>query len=242
MGGIHKFAAGLLIAAIGSIALVGCGGEDDESPSTAGATPTTAGATAPSGQEKFPADKTTSSDATKPDHGGNGSNSSPRADAEGGGGEGKSGDSQPSNEASVGDAPRFQTHSKSKVPSYGSEANDDERERAETALLTYLEASEEGDWTTACAYVSTGILDGLQQLAANSEELKGKSCPQILALLTKATSSEHPNPATAIASLRVQGASAFALFHGTDGVDYSMPMHTEGDEWKVTSLAPKPLA
>ena len=46
------------------------------------------------------------------------------------------------------------------------------------------------------------------------------------------------NTAGPIDSLRVDSERAFALYHGSDGSDYFMPMALEGGSWRVAGLAP----
>jgi hypothetical protein len=42
-----------------------------------------------------------------------------------------------------------------------------------------------------------------------------------------------------IAALRVEGAEAFAFFHGTGGIDYVIPMKKVDGRWKVGAVAPQ---
>jgi hypothetical protein len=85
----------------------------------------------------------------------------------------------------------------------------------------------------------------MREAAARLDPAAGKSCAGALRLSTTKYSKSRENLATAgVSSLRVKaGAGAgFALFHGSDGADYWMPMKVEAGKWKVLSPAPTDLS
>ena len=44
-----------------------------------------------------------------------------------------------------------------------------------------------------------------------------------------------------IAAMRVRGSRGFALFRGTDGRDWGMPLEREGATWKVAAIQEEEL-
>jgi hypothetical protein len=123
------------------------------------------------------------------------------------------------------------------VQTFGAEAGPDEREAASIVLERYLEARAVKDEGAMCRDLSGAPLEALESYAEASPPLKGKSCPEILAILNQVA---LPKPSTMtgpIASFRVQGDRGFALYRGSDG-DYFMQMVKEEGAWKVGALAP----
>jgi hypothetical protein len=126
------------------------------------------------------------------------------------------------------------------IQNYGEEADASEVEEATAALAGYLRARAKGDWESSCAYLAKDTLAPLEELAARSSQLKGKRCGEILAALEgQVPASARANTLTGrVASLRVQGERAFALYHGAGGVDYFVPMTREDGAWKLGAVAP----
>ncbi len=126
------------------------------------------------------------------------------------------------------------------IQSFGEEADASELEAAAKNLEGFLEARAASDWAGQCEYLGAAAVRPLEQLADQSARLKGKDCAAILkALSAGIPASTRANTLTdGVASLRVEGDRAFALYHGPKGVDYFVPMVREGGEWKVGTLAP----
>jgi hypothetical protein len=126
------------------------------------------------------------------------------------------------------------------VQNFGEEADAAELEAAAATLVAYMRSRAEDDWAKECAYLAKTTVAPLQQLASSSPQLKGKGCGAVLAALSSGTpASVRVNTmAGGLASLRVEGDRGFALYHGTHGVDYFVPMVKEDGEWKVGALAP----
>lgn len=130
------------------------------------------------------------------------------------------------------------------IQTYGEEASAAEISAASVVLNNYLDArAKGGEWERQCSFLAKSTLTPLEELVSRSPQLKGEGCAEILQLLT----GKIPAPARTsklsgeIDALRVRGERAFALFHGTDGVDYFVPLIEEGGEWKVGALAPSEL-
>jgi hypothetical protein len=127
------------------------------------------------------------------------------------------------------------------IQDFGQEADSSERQAAAAALTAFLEAREKGNWQGQCDNLAKAAIAPLEELAKRSPQVKGKGCAATLGMLTgDAPASTRANPLTAagVASLRVEGGRGFALFHGTGGSDYFVPMVKEGGEWKVGAIGP----
>ena len=127
------------------------------------------------------------------------------------------------------------------IPDYGEEADDGEREAASGVVVGFLRARADGDWESVCAAMASSTLKPLEQLAARAAaQYAGKGCTAILETLMRSVpaSARASNIGDGIDSLRFEGERAFALYHGTDGKDYFIPLAKEDGEWKVGALAP----
>jgi hypothetical protein len=112
---------------------------------------------------------------------------------------------------------------------------DPETAAASAVLVTYMTARGAGDWPTACAQMTPKAIGSLERFAAG-----GKGCVATFSavyphLEPGAWASTMTGP---IASLRVTGSDGIAIYHGTTGRDYSMPMRKEGGTWKVAAIGP----
>ena len=121
------------------------------------------------------------------------------------------------------------------IPTYGSEASPPTRAEATTALETYLQARSKGDWATACAQLGAIPKRQLDAIA-HAGGVRRSTCRSIY---PKLTTPERADPLSgAIAALRVKGNRAFALFYGSNGHQYMIPMIREAGSWKVNQVAP----
>lgn len=119
------------------------------------------------------------------------------------------------------------------IVEFGSEASVSEREAAGAVLEANLQAREAADFATQCETLDRYAVERI------SEQKKGAEakCPSALKKLAEplAASKEARKDTLGgpIAELRVKGNRGYALFHGTNGNDYAMPMEKEAGEWKV---------
>jgi hypothetical protein len=134
-------------------------------------------------------------------------------------------------------APFVAPKSDNSVPTFGSEADASERDQAEAALKSYLQARAGEDWASACRQLAKSVREGYEKLGASSAKAKAPSCAQVLAALSKGTDLSDPLIGPLL-SLRVKGANAFALFYGPGHQQYMVPMNREGGEWRPTQVAP----
>lgn len=131
------------------------------------------------------------------------------------------------------------------IQEYGDEASASEREQASSELETYMRARAAKARKSACATLSKVALSQLQDLAVAVPGVgKGDSCVTILVAIDKQTPpSARANTMTGpIGSLRVEEDRGFALYHGTDDVNYTIQMVKEGGLWKVGGLIPFPVS
>jgi hypothetical protein len=131
---------------------------------------------------------------------------------------------------------------KEKIATFGQEASDAEREAVSEVLEESLEARAAGDFKRQCATLSE---KGLALVRIGNAFFAKKPCWQGLraqALPLKKTQEGRENTMTGpIAAFRVDGNKGWALYHGTEGQDYAMPMEKEGGEWKVKRLTERSL-
>lgn len=127
---------------------------------------------------------------------------------------------------------------KSKLPTFGEEADSDEREEASEVLEENMVAREAHDLETQCDSLSAGAIKRAEEEAAVWEP--GPGCePNLRELGTpwSITKEVRENTMTGpIDALRVKGDRGWALYHGAKGKDYAIKMEKEDDEWKVDSL------
>jgi hypothetical protein len=134
------------------------------------------------------------------------------------------------------------------VPDYGHEAGASERQRAEAALAAFLRARAQSDWPRVCAALASATRIQLDALASGSRTGTGgattgstRICERILkALSARPRASDADTLVSGVASLRIDGANAFALWHGPGHTKFVMPMRNEGGVWKVTHIEPLP--
>jgi hypothetical protein len=155
----------------------------------------------------------------------------------GGGG----GSSTGSTSASGGKEPRasFRTRSgDNSIPNFGAEAGASERRQAEAALGAYLGARAKGDWAAACSGLADSVRKQVRAFVGASS--RPTDCASLYAVLggSSPPAARADTLTHGVASLRVKGESAFALFVGPHAQKYVMPMAREGGVWRVTQIAP----
>jgi hypothetical protein len=125
-----------------------------------------------------------------------------------------------------------------KYAEFGDEAGAAEREAASQVLEENLKARAAGDWAKQCASLTPEGIKKVEKEAASLvvksgcvTRLKALAEPVVQSAAIRADTMTGP-----IAALRVQGSTAFALYHGAHGKDYAMPMKRIGGTWKVNAL------
>jgi hypothetical protein len=91
-----------------------------------------------------------------------------------------------------------------------------------------------------CDYLARPVRRELETFAKTSSG-KSRGCQPAVASLSARTAADRADTlTTGIATLRIKGNMAFALFYGPNASKYVMPMLNENGTWKVTRLAPVP--
>lgn len=213
MRGVSKLLLAGALALLLTMGIAACGG-DDSGDSTAASTATTT-------EEPVP-----------------GQSSSDEQEGSGGESGGSDGSSQ-----GEGSAAFLTPGGDNSIQQYGAEADDEEREAASAAVLAYMEARADSDWEAVCEHMADATLEPFEEFTDKTGQLKGKKCPEILETLTgSAPASSRTNMAAdGVASFRFEDDQGFALYHGTDGTDYFLPLVKENGQWKVGALAPTAL-
>jgi len=225
---LRTFAIALTCALMAALTLSACGGDDDSTSATSAAT--TEAETVESGGESG-GGETTNSDS------GEGSPDDESGSADKGGVGGTSLDENERSSAFVvpgGD---------NSIQEFGSEGDAAERAAALAAIEAVGKAGKSGNWNPICnEYLAKKNLEQFEVIASKIPKFKGKSCAEILNGLNPGREIEDPTkPKNGVASIRKDGENAFAIYNGVDGNAYAFPFLYEGDELKLTALAPTPL-
>ncbi len=134
---------------------------------------------------------------------------------------------------------------KSNFVAFGEESDEDEREAASEVLEGNLEARAVGEWAKQCASLTKAIRKEVEEEISFYGPKNQNSCARSLSAQARpasATRAIRSNTLTGpIDALRVKGERGYALYHGTQGKDYAMPMEKEDGEWKVDALTTKEL-
>jgi hypothetical protein len=126
------------------------------------------------------------------------------------------------------------------VQAYGREATKAEREQASRVITAWMAARAAKNWANDCKQMSRAYRRTLvQEDAFHVSNGKVTNCPEALAYFGPEASGDGKNTLSGpIDSLRVEGNSGFAQYHGRDGGDWIVPMDRENGLWKVATAAP----
>ncbi len=130
------------------------------------------------------------------------------------------------------------------IQEFGEEGGESELREAAEAVHAFYVARDAGEWAHACSYLSSSEVGQLEQLGAQSPQLKGKGCAAVLAAFTRPLSASLEREITAIdaGSLRQEGEQAFLIYYGPPGKTvYAMPLKQEDGVWKVGALSASAL-
>lgn len=224
--------------------LVACGGDDSSS--------TAAEAGGQGQSESKPSDNASKQgDAKSGDEGKPGSGGSEGKSGEGGQSAGSGGDSASNfvpkhHNDSGGGSEQFKVKGgDNSVQEFGEEADTSEFDAAAEAVHNFLDARAEGNWAAACDYMSKGIIESFEKLAAQAKEIEDTSCAGIIEKLTNPAAKQSMKAEAVnadVGSLRIEDEHAFVIYTALDGTVFAMPMANEDGTWKVASLAGTPLS
>lgn len=221
--GSKTLLAALAVLLLGA-GLVACGGDDDSDTGTTGATQEQTSSASEDGKPKRDGYAGSGSDS-----GGDSAEFTPQEHEDSGGGSDqfrvKGGDNS--------------------VQEFGAEADTAEFDQAAATLHNFLDARAAGAWASTCRYMASSVVDSLQELATQSQQMKGSACASILAKLTNPAAKDllrEEAEQADVASLRIEGERAFVIFRGPEDEVLAMPMAREDGAWKVAALASTPLS
>ncbi len=124
------------------------------------------------------------------------------------------------------------------MATFGEEAEATVRGEASSVLAENLTARQAADFKTQCATLGKR---GLEAVLGEGKKAADRSkCAVTLKKLAEPLSGSKEvradNLGGEIAALRIKADQAYALYHGTDGKDWAMPMELEGGSWKVGAI------
>ena len=124
------------------------------------------------------------------------------------------------------------------ITKFGKPAAPADVQAASEVLAKNLEAREKADFSAQCASLNaeaqteiTGATKSAERVSECPTKLEGLAKP-----LKETAEFRKDTFDGSIDELRVKGPKAFALYHGNDGKNYSIPLQLEAGGWKVGSI------
>ena len=125
---------------------------------------------------------------------------------------------------------------------FGHEAPVPARKQASQWVVRWMRARSKAAWTKDCSYLSQSYKRYVVKDAHFASNGNAKNCPQALAYFGTEASGNLVNTTTGpIDSLRIEGKRGYALYHGRNGIDWSVTMAKEKGKWKVAQPLPEAL-
>jgi len=131
------------------------------------------------------------------------------------------------------------------IQTFGTEADESERQEAEANLRSYLQARVEGNWAAACEAASNEFRAGLAKLIEGAKAKPGaekpEGCSQTLELLFGKTPSSTFQQAAQIdqvLSFRIRDDGYAYLIYESQGEVKFVAMANDGGDWKVNTPEP----
>jgi len=117
------------------------------------------------------------------------------------------------------------------IRSFGSEAGGQEATNITFALIQYLTAKANGDWSTACARIYTVLRQNLEKSGAGCAETFGD-------LMSRTSQASRVEQAKIdVSSIRRdEGNRAFVIYKTPETLSADMPMYVEDGVWKVAAI------
>lgn len=125
---------------------------------------------------------------------------------------------------------------------FGHEASAPERKQASQWVLGWMGARSKAAWAKDCSFLSQTYKRYVVKDANFVTNGRARNCPQALAYFGAKASGNLVNTTTGpIDSLRIKGTRGYALYHGRNGIDWSVTMEREKGKWKVAQPLPEAL-
>jgi hypothetical protein len=124
--------------------------------------------------------------------------------------------------------------SNEEIVKFGDEGSVEEGETVNAIVAANLKARAAGDFAAQCETLDKNVIvkiPGAKNLRGYAAALKELAKP-----LSRTKKEREDTLDDSIDVLRVKGKSGYALYHGTDGKDWAVPLEKEGENWKVAAL------
>lgn len=155
---------------------------------------------------------------------------------------GAGGDSQgaPSSTPPAPAAASSSESAEASIEEFGEEAEGKDREQLLSVFHGYLGSLAVGDEAAACAYLGEQVRASLGQFS----DAKEAGCPEILEaiLVPEAGAIAHGQERGRIEKVRLEGDTAFVVFHAPGARLYQMNLAKEDGKWKASLLSSSVLA
>jgi hypothetical protein len=147
---------------------------------------------------------------------------------------------------SEGIAEFVQADSPNKLLGFGAEAAAGERDAANAVLQANFAARAAANFAAQCSTLSAGAKEAVSlvvHVGPSGEVPKGcaKKLEKIAKPLAKSKEVREDRLSGPIPVLRVKGSEGFAIYRGTEGNDWVIPLEKEAGEWKVGSIQEEEL-
>jgi hypothetical protein len=235
--GTRPFAA-FIVAALVAALLAACGGSDSSSSTQA----TTTNSSAASGSAASSDGGSQDSSQAQPDDGQDQNQSGDdqsQGQQSGDGGSGSQNVATPL-KVSGGGSEQFRTKGgDNSIQEYGDEGDESELQEVAEVVHSFYVARAEEKWEAACSYLAKSNIEQLEQIGAQSPQLKGAGCAPVLKAFTRPLPAAVQREITTVdaGSFRHEGEQGFLVYYGADQTVYAMPLTEEGGSWKVTALS-----
>jgi len=125
--------------------------------------------------------------------------------------------------------------SNEEIVKFGDEGSVEEGETVNAIVVASLKARASGDFGGQCETLGENTIKtkipGVRNKQGCAAALKEAAEP-----FSRTKKEREDTLNGSIDALRVKGKSGYALYHGTDGKDWAVPLEKEGENWKVAAL------
>jgi hypothetical protein len=121
----------------------------------------------------------------------------------------------------------------------GTEGTEAERREVARLIALWMRARAAEAWKADCKYLARSFRRTLVVDAHGVSNGEADNCPEALEYFGEAASGDGVNNFSGtVPSLRVQGDTAWAQYHGRDGKDWIVPVARESGEWMIAIASP----
>jgi hypothetical protein len=117
---------------------------------------------------------------------------------------------------------------------FGKEAPAGEREEASKVVAMSLKAREAAAFESQCRTLSVKAIQAVP--GGKNRSICPAALKKLATPLSETVKARKDTLSGPIDAMRVKSKEGFALWHGNDGKDYSVPLEEENGTWKVASI------